>query len=237
MGYLNGGYQGGHTGIYVGPYATAPVIKVGELQFRFKPASPDMRPEVAMVAGSKTYEFYAIESHGDGLGNSKNVSNLSLSTTWVNIDGDTVMPAGSSRIDLYLTPTTNTDPYVYHVIYWAPIMGKVAISATLYDANRGMVLTDPAKQLVIHHHRVSANDMPIMNIFNGQKYLWDEWEPEITGAWLNVNAPSTAHGYNFRKGALGLCELYADAHGAIESWKFDVVFTRNLAGKITRFGY
>jgi hypothetical protein len=240
MSFVDGGFQNGNTAQYVGPYAGATVVQLGELQFRFRPGVTIMVPEVAMVAGTKSYEYYGVESFGSGgaLGKNGNAVNL-VSTAWESMDIDNVQLAdGSDRIDVILTPTDPNDGVVYRVVYWIPTPQKIVIHAELFAPAKGLVLNDPANQLVVHHHRVSLGDNPTVSTFNGQTYKWSEWTPAVTGQFMTVVSGTMAGtmGLNWRPNAAGNAELYGDGFGGAETWKLDLTFTKIPSSSITRFG-
>jgi hypothetical protein len=238
MGYTDGGYQNGNLGMYVGPYAGAPVVAVGELQFRFKPGVTIMVPEVAMNAGTKQYEFYGVESYGSGGALGKNADALALTTSWVSVDIDNIQLAdGSDRIDVFLTPTDVNDALLYRVSYWIPTPTKIAIVAEILDPAKGLVLNDPANQLSVHHHRFLCGDNVVTSTFNGRTYKWADWIPAIASQQMTVTGPGyTSFGWNFRPNAAGDIELRGDCVGVNETMVFNLTFTKIPSASLTRFG-
>jgi hypothetical protein len=240
MSFVDGGFQNGNTAQYCGPYAGATVVQLGELQFRFRPGVTIMVPEVAMVAGTKQYEYYGVESYGGGaaLGKNGNAVNL-VSTAWESVDIDNIqLNDGSDRIDVILTPTDPNDGVVYRVMYWIPTPTKIVIHAELFDPAKGLVLNDPTNQLGVHHHTQTFPDNVVTSTFNGQTYKWAEWVPQIAGQFMTVvsGTMTGAMGWNFRPNAAGNIELYGDGVGGSETLKASLIFTKLPTASLTRFG-
>jgi hypothetical protein len=240
MSFIDGGYQDGNKAMYVGPYAGAPEVQLGELKFRWLPGVVNaiMTPQVAMAAGTKQWEFYSTEVWGNGGQTNKNASALNLAQTWENIDVDGwTINDGSDVLTVIMTPTADNDATVIKGTFWCPTPTKICTIVELLDPAKGLVLNDPTNQLAIHHHRVTLGDAPTVSTFNGQQYKWAEWVPAIAGNYLNIVSGTYAnHGLNWRPNAAGNIELYGDAVGGNENWVLDLAFTKVPTASLTRFG-
>jgi hypothetical protein len=241
MSFVDGGFQNGNTAQYCGPYASAPVVQLGELEFRWLPGVVNaiMTPQVRMIAGTKQWEFYSTEVWGAGGQTNKNANALALAQTWENIDVDGwTINDGSDVLSVILTPTSDADAVVIKAQFWCPTPTKVVTLVELFDPAKGLVLNDPTNQLVVHHHTQTFPDNVVTSTFNGQTYKWAEWVPQIAGQFMTVVSGTMAGtmGWNFRPNAAGNIELYGDGVGGSETLKASLIFTKTPTASLTRFG-
>lgn len=227
-----------NTAQYIGPNSltATPEIAVGELKFRLRLTSAtNCVAEVASIAGSKSYEFYNVESYGGGGLLNRNADSINITTTWVTTDADAIFFVdGSDRQDLVITPTLNTEGKLYRVTLWHPTPTKCCMVAEYMDATA----TFPANvttDFAVHMHRVNLGDFPTVSVFNGQSYAWADWVPAIVGMSVTATGPYTNVGLNFRPNASGNIELYGDAFGSSEAWKLDLCFTKRASTKFGTF--
>lgn len=91
---------------------------------------------------------------------------------------------------------------------------------------------------IIHMHRVTAGDNPVVSTFNGQRYrLSDGWIPSLAANnFVPTNSTYTNVGLNWRVNATGFWELYGGVLGVAETWTWDIVFRKLLPSQITTFG-
>ena len=223
--------------------------------------------EMKTLVGTETVEFYQFSFWGAGALEGLNGNAVVLnSTTWTTVD-TLILTDGSTMVNVWVTPTdpTNTDWFEFKI--WHPTLTKVAMSATRIAAPEvaaelapGVVNTltlSPTNTLshsllgaaptnvdfstvhLVHHHRLTLGDQPVVNVFNGNTYLVaNGWIPRICGKFLNVGALQTYtdSGLNWRITAAGTWELYGGTTGGVESWIVDLLFLRQPISTVRRYG-
>ena len=182
--------------------------------------------------------MYSVEIWGNGGQTGNNLNSLNLAQVWTNIDVDAyTINDGSDTLTAFFTPTADGDATVIKATFWCPTPTKVVSLIEILDPAKGLVLNDPANQLVCHHHRVVLGDLPTASTFNGQTYPWAEWVPSIAGNFMTMASGSyTSHGLNFRPNVAGNIEIYGDAVGGSEQWQLSITFTKLPTASLTRFG-